>query len=60
MLDRTDGRELARYDLADRGDETALVFGELYRRGDGWKFRAVGQGYSGGFAAVLRDVGLEP
>jgi len=38
--------ELARYDLgADFSEETLVVFGELYRRGDEWKFRAVGQGY---------------
>lgn len=60
VLDQGDGRELARYDLADRGGETALVFGELYRKGGGWKFRAVGQGYSDGFAAVLRGFGLNP
>ncbi len=60
VLDQGDGRELARYDLDDRGRETALVFGELYRKGGGWKFRAVGQGYSDGFAAVLRGFGLNP
>lgn len=48
VLDQEGGTELARYDLAPGGlsAETALVFGELYRHGAEWKFRAVGQGYA--------------
>ena len=43
--------ELARYDLTeDASTETAMVFGELYRNGGEWKFRAVGQGYASGLA----------
>ena len=38
--------------------ETALVGGELYRRGDGWKFRAVGQGYDSGLAGLATDFGI--
>lgn len=38
--------------------ETALVAGELYRRGDGWKFRAVGQGYDSGLAGLATDFGI--
>ena len=45
------GTELARYDLSeDASTETAMIFGELYRHGGEWKFRAVGQGYAGGLA----------
>ena len=41
--------ELTRYDLTeDASTETAMVFGELYRNGAEWKFRAVGQGYASG------------
>lgn len=58
VADQRDGHQLARFDLAERGQETAMIFGELYRKGSEWSFRAVGQGYSGGFAAVLRDFGL--
>ena len=39
-------------------DETAFVGGELYRRGDGWKFRAVGQGYASGLAGLAGDFGI--
>lgn len=56
----TDGRELARFDLADGADsDTALSFGELYRDGVEWKFRAIGDGHAGGFAAALRAYGID-
>ncbi len=51
--------ELARFDLAeDYSVETALIFGELYRNGAEWKFRAVGQGYTEGLAGIARDYGV--
>ena len=51
--------EIARYDLSeDASTETAMIFGELYRNGADWKFRAVGQGYSAGLAGIARDYGL--
>ncbi|MDS4039722.1 MAG: TerD family protein [Candidatus Competibacter sp.] len=51
--------EVARYDLAeDASTETAMIFGELYRYGSEWKFGAVGQGYSGGLAAMCRQYGI--
>lgn len=37
----------------------ALVAGEFYRRGDQWKFRAVGQGYAGGLAEFAGHHGVE-
>ena len=55
-----DGRQIARHVLVPApGAEqvTAVVLGELYRHRGAWKFRAVGQGYAGGLAAVARDVG---
>ncbi len=39
--------------------ETAMVFAEVYRRGDEWKLRAVGQGYDSGLAGMARDVGVD-
>lgn len=55
-----DQKELVRYDLTeDFSMETAMVFGELYRHGDDWKFKAVGQGYAGGLTAVARDFGVQ-
>lgn len=52
-------KEVVRYDLTeDYSTETAMVFGELYRHDGDWKFRAVGQGYGGGLAAMAAQYGL--
>ncbi|MDR1451184.1 MAG: TerD family protein [Helicobacteraceae bacterium] len=52
--------EIARFDLAeDYGTETAMIFGEIYKKGDEWKFKAVGQGYSGGLGALCRQFGIQ-
>ncbi|MFF0724395.1 TerD family protein [Streptomyces sp. NPDC004134] len=59
VVNRADGAELARYDLSeDASTETAMVFGELYRHGAEWKFRAVGQGYASGLAGIAQDFGV--
>ncbi|MFP3526627.1 TerD family protein, partial [Pantoea sp. SIMBA_072] len=45
VLNKADGKEIARYDLSeDASTETAMVFGELYRQNDEFKFKAIGQG----------------
>ncbi len=59
VVNRANGSEIARYDLSeDASTETAMVFGELYRNGADWKFRAVGQGYASGLAGIARDFGV--
>ena len=59
VVDQSNNTELARYDLTeDASTETAMVFGELYRNGAEWKFRAVGQGYASGLAGIARDYGV--
>jgi tellurium resistance protein TerD len=59
VVNQADNVELARYDLSeDASTETAMVFGELYRGTDEWKFRAVGQGYSAGLTGIARDFGI--
>lgn len=59
VVNQADNSELARYDLTeDASTETAMVFGELYRNGAEWKFRAVGQGYASGLAGIARDFGV--
>jgi tellurium resistance protein TerD len=59
VVNQADDAELARYDLSeDASTETAMVFGELYRAADEWKFRAVGQGYSAGLTGIARDFGI--
>jgi tellurium resistance protein TerD len=51
--------EIARYDLSEDGStETAMMFGEVYRNGDEWKFRAVGQGFKGGLGPLARSMGV--
>ncbi|MGW7051313.1 TerD family protein [Streptomyces sp. NPDC054887] len=42
----------------ETGAETALICGELYRRGEGWKFRALGEGYSNGLIGLATDHGI--
>ncbi|MET8951973.1 TerD family protein [Streptomyces sp. NPDC004533] len=61
VLDQESGAELARYDLRPGGlsNETALVFGELYRHGAEWKFRAIGQGYAAGLSGIAADYGVD-
>jgi tellurium resistance protein TerD len=59
VINQAGGTEIARYDLSeDASTETAMVFGELYRNGAEWKFRAVGQGYAEGLVGIARDFGV--
>lgn len=59
VVNQEDGQELARYDLSeDASQETAMIFGELYRRDGEWKFRAVGQGYASGLRGIALDFGV--
>jgi tellurium resistance protein TerD len=59
VVNTADQTEMARYDLTeDASTETAMVFGELYRHGAEWKFRAIGQGYSSGLGGIARDYGV--
>ncbi|MEV8430608.1 TerD family protein [Streptomyces chartreusis] len=39
--------------------ERAVVLVELYRRGEGWKLRAIGQGYANGLAGLATDFGID-
>lgn len=59
VINQDGDAELARYDLSeDYSTETALVFGELYRHGDEWKFKAVGAGFAGGLNALAASHGV--
>ncbi|WP_340380046.1 TerD family protein [Streptomyces sp. SS7] len=54
-----DGEPIATFDIRpETGEETALICGELYRRGEGWKFRALGEGYSNGLKGLATDFGI--
>ena len=59
VLNGADQSEIARYDLSeDASIETAMVFGEVYRNGAEWKFRAVGQGFAGGLGPLAQSYGV--
>lgn len=59
VINQANNAEIARYDLSeDASSETAMVFGELYRNGPEWKFRAIGQGYTSGLAGIAKDFGV--
>ncbi len=54
-------RELLRFNVPQMNMDkiNAMILGELYRHSGGWKFRALGQGYETGLAAVAADFRLK-
>jgi len=59
VINKANSEEMARFDLSeDSSTETAMIFGELYRAGAEWKFRAVGQGFTGGLGALAKNFGV--
>ena len=60
VVNKDSNNEVARYDLSeDASIETAMIFGEIYRHSGEWKFKAVGQGYAGGLAALAKQYGID-
>jgi tellurium resistance protein TerD len=60
IVNLEDNVEIARFDLSeDYSTETAMIFGEIYRNGVDWKFKAVGQGFSGGLEAMCLNYGVQ-
>lgn len=58
-VDAGNNQEIARYDLSeDSSTEGAMIFGEVYRNGADWKFRAIGQGFAGGLGPLARNYGV--
>ncbi len=59
VLNQADNVEIARYDLSeDMSTETAMIFGEVYRHNDEWKFKAIGQGFAGGLGPLAKNFGV--
>ena len=59
VVNQSGGTEIARFDLSeDMSTETAMIFGEIYRHGGEWKFKAVGQGFKGGLGPLARNYGV--
>lgn len=58
-VDADTNKEIARYDLSEDGStETAMIFGEVYRHGTEWKFKAIGQGFAGGLGPLATSFGI--
>ena len=59
VIDRKTDKEIARYDLSeDASTNTAMIFGEVYRYNNEWKFQATGQGYDGGLRPLALNYGV--
>lgn len=59
IVNQENDYEIARFDLSeDASRETAMIFGEVYRRGTEWKFRAVAQGWAAGLGGIAREYGV--
>ena len=55
-VDDTSNVEIMKYDLSeDYATESAVIFGELYRRDAEWKFKAVGAGYAAGLVGLTQE-----
>lgn len=52
------GTGLYTYQIDGLNTESVVIALEVYRRQGNWKVRAVGQGYAGGFADLVRDHGV--
>ncbi|MEU8193829.1 TerD family protein [Microbispora amethystogenes] len=60
VVDETTSAELIRYDLTEEASAyPAVVFGELFLHSTGWRFRAIGEGYSGGLRAIATVFGVD-
>ncbi|BBE30281.1 hypothetical protein OSSY52_04220 [Tepiditoga spiralis] len=60
IVNQDTNEEYLRYDLTeDFSVETALVICEIYKHNNEWKFNAVGSGFSGGLAALVKNYGLD-
>ncbi|PHI29465.1 TerD family protein [Budvicia aquatica] len=59
VVNNDGNQEIARFDLSeDASTETAMIFGELYKHGAEWKFKAIGQGFAGGLGALAVQYGV--
>lgn len=58
MIEDAAGSDVVRFAIDGASAETAFVFGELYRRNETWRFRAIGQGWHSGLAGLATDYGV--
>ena len=55
------GKEVSKFSFSgiDFQQEKALMLGELYRKDGSWRFCAIGQGFNGGLASLVKHFGGE-
>jgi tellurium resistance protein TerD len=59
VVDDLSNQEMCRFDLTEEASLlSSMIFGEVYRYNNEWKFRAVGQGIQGGLKAIGAMFGL--
>ncbi|GAA5057917.1 TerD family protein [Nocardia callitridis] len=49
---------VARFTMREPDPVRAMMFGEFYRKDDGWRFRAIGQGFANGLAGLVTEFGV--
>ncbi len=60
LVNNDNDEEIARFDLTEEySKEISMQMVELYRRDGGWRFGAIGQGYSGGLAVMAQTFGID-
>ena len=54
LVDASTGKEICRYNLSENySGKTAMVFAEVYKKDNEWKFNAIGQGTTDGSISEL-------
>jgi len=54
LVNEETNQEIVRYELdEDYSTETAIEFGKLYKKGNSWRFQAVGTGYNAGLQGFV-------
>lgn len=60
VFNRRNGREIMSFDLGEAfKDESAVIFCEFQRCGDGWKYRGIDGKHRKSLADIARDFGIE-
>lgn len=59
VVDANTNQEICRFDLTEEASMiNCMIFGEVYRYGGEWKFRAIGQGVQGGLRSCGQMFGV--
>lgn len=54
LVDASTGKEICKYNLSENYDgKTAMIFAEVYKKNNEWKFNAIGQGTTDGSIGEL-------